>query len=107
VTPDRSLIAAVLILAAGTYALRLSGTVLRARIELSCAQRTLIDRSVAVLFCALVATSALLEDGHPVGAARSVGVAVAGLLAWRRAPFVLVVVAAAGATAALRLAGIP
>jgi len=30
-----------------------------------------------------------------------------GLLAWRRAPFVVVVLAAAVVTAALRLAGVP
>jgi hypothetical protein len=34
-------------------------------------------------------------------------VAVAGVLAWRRAPFALVVLAAAAVTAALRLAGVP
>jgi hypothetical protein len=34
-------------------------------------------------------------------------VLVAGVLAWRKAPFVLVVVAAAATAALLRLAGVP
>lgn len=53
-----------------------------------------------------MATSALL-DGHTfAGVARPVGVAVGGVLAVRGAPFIVVVVAAAGATAVLRLLGV-
>jgi hypothetical protein len=36
-----------------------------------------------------------------------VGVLVGGALAWRKAPFVLVVVAAAATAAGLRLLGVP
>jgi hypothetical protein len=39
--------------------------------------------------------------------ARPAGVLVGVLLAWRRAPLILVVVAAAVTAAALRLAGLP
>lgn len=104
---DATVVGAVLLLAAGTLALRLTGPLLRARVELSPQLQALIDRSVAVLFCALIATSMLLQDGHPAGVARTAGVFVAGLLAWRRAPFALVVVAAASTTATLRLFGTP
>ncbi len=96
----------VALLAAATLALRLAGTLLRSRVEPTPAVLALVDRAVAVLFVALVATS-LLEGGHLAGIARPVGVAVAGVLAWRRAPFVVVVLAAAATTAALRLAGVP
>ncbi len=106
-TLDAPLIAAVLLLAGGTLALRLTGALLHTWVELTPTLRALIDTSVAVLFCALIATSTLLEDGHLVSVARPLGVAVAGLLAWRRAPFVLTVVAAAGTTAILRLLGVP
>jgi hypothetical protein len=41
------------------------------------------------------------------GLARPAGVLVGALLAWRRLPFVAVVVAAAATAALLRLAGIP
>jgi hypothetical protein len=56
---------------------------------------------------ALVATAALIEDGGFAGWARPVGVAVGALAAWRRAPFVLVVVLAAATTAGLRAVGVP
>jgi len=99
-------VVAVLLLAVGTLALRMTGPLLRTRVELSPRLQALLDTSVAVLFCALIATSTLLHAGHYAGAARTAGVTVAGLLAWRRAPFVLVVLAAAGTTATLRLLGI-
>jgi hypothetical protein len=38
--------------------------------------------------------------------ARPAGVLVGAVLAWRRAPFVVVIVAAAGTAALLRLAGV-
>ena len=101
-----SLPVAVALLAAGTLALRLAGTLLRSRVEPTPWALAFVDRAVAVLFAALVATS-LLEAGHLAGVARPAGVAVAGLLAWRRAPFVVVVLAAAAVTAGLRLLGVP
>jgi Branched-chain amino acid transport protein (AzlD) len=101
-----SLTVGVAVLAAGTLGFRLAGTMLRSRVEPTPAVLTLVDRAVAVLFAALVATS-LLEHGHLAGVARPVGVAVAGILALRRVPFVIVVLAAAAVTAALRLAGVP
>jgi len=62
---------------------------------------------VAVLFSALVATSALIDNQEFVGFARPAGVLVGGILAWRKAPFVLVVIAAAATAAGLRLVGVP
>jgi hypothetical protein len=41
------------------------------------------------------------------GMARPAGVAVGAVLAWRRAPFVVVVFAAAAVAAGLRLLGVP
>lgn len=106
-TADRDLIAAVLFLAAGTLALRLSGSLLRTRLELTPRLQALIAMSVAVLFCALIMTSALLGPDGFAGVARPTAVAVAGALAYKRAPFVVVVVAAAGTASALRLLGLP
>jgi hypothetical protein len=59
------------------------------------------------MLAALVATTALTQGHGFAGLARPAGVLVAGVLAWRRAPFVVVVIAAAAVTALLRLAGLP
>jgi branched-subunit amino acid transport protein len=94
-------------LAVGTLALRLAGVLLRARLTPSERVQELLDTGVAVLFSALIATSALIEAQEFVGWARPIGVAVGGVLAWRKAPFVVVVVAAAAVAAILRLLGLP
>jgi branched-subunit amino acid transport protein len=58
------------------------------------------------LLAALVVTNAL-ADGDRIGVgADTAGAVVAGLLLWRRAPVLLVVVAAAAVTAGLRAAGL-
>jgi branched-subunit amino acid transport protein len=105
-TSSRALLLAVLALAAGTLAMRLTGPALRSRLELTPHLKAQIDRSVAVLFCALIATSTLLDGDTPAGATRPAAVATAAVLAWRRAPFVVVVLAASATAAALRLTGL-
>ncbi|EST29517.1 branched-chain amino acid transporter [Streptomycetaceae bacterium MP113-05] len=102
-----TLVIAVLVLGAGTFAFRLAGPLLRARIELSPRVERLMGMSAIVLLAALVATAALLEGHTFAGWARPAGVAVGGVLAWRRAPFLVVVVAAAATAAGLRLLGVP
>jgi uncharacterized membrane protein len=104
--PDR-LLSAVLLLAAGTVLLRLTGPLLHARTAITPQLQAVLTTGVAVLFTAVVATSTLLEGQQLAGPARPAGVAVAGLLAWKRAPFALVVLAAAATTAGLRLAEVP
>ncbi|SDT64717.1 AzlD domain-containing protein [Actinoplanes derwentensis] len=100
------LIAAILVLAAGTYAIRLSGVLLRDRLELSASVQRLLPMSAAALLAALAATAALMAGSEFAGLARPTGVLVGAMLAWRRAPFVVVVIAAAATTALLRLAGV-
>ncbi|GAA0394256.1 AzlD domain-containing protein [Microbispora corallina] len=98
---------AVVLLAAGTYAFRLAGPLLGDRLRLPDPLRRLLSDAAAVLLVALVAVAAL-TDGHGfAGWARPAGVLVGGALALRRAPFPLVVVAAAATTAVLRLIGLP
>lgn len=101
------LIGAVLALGAGTFAFRFAGPALRMRVELSPGVERLAATAAVVLLGALVATSALLDGAEFAGVARPAGVAVGGLLAWRKAPFVVVVLAAAATAAVLRLLGIP
>lgn len=102
-----TLIIVTAVLAVGTFAFRLAGPVLRSRVEISPRTERLMTMSVVVLFAALVATSALIEGNAFAGFARPAGVAVGGVLAWRKAPFVVVVLAAAGTAAVLRLLGVP
>ncbi|MEU7902287.1 AzlD domain-containing protein [Actinoplanes sp. NPDC049118] len=100
------LIAAILTLAVGTYTMRLSGVLLRDRLELSDRLQRLLPMAAASLLAALATTAALMEGASFAGVARPAGVVVGALLAWRRAPFVVVVLAAAATAALLRLAGV-
>ncbi|MBQ0903168.1 AzlD domain-containing protein [Micromonospora sp. U21] len=101
------LIAVILALAAGTYGFRVAGVLLRDRLDLPEWSRRLLPVGAAALLAALAATAALTEAGRFAGWARPAGVLVGVLLAWRRVPFVLVVIGAAGTTAVLRLLGVP
>ena len=102
-----TLVIATVVLGVGTFAFRFAGPVLRSRIELSPQVERVMAVSAVVLLAALVATSALLEGQEFAGYARPAGVAVGGVLAWRKAPFVVVVLAAAATAAGLRLLGVP
>ena len=60
----------------------------------------------SALVAALVVTNALADGERLAVGADTAGVLVAGVLLWRRASLVLVVVAAAAVTAGLRAAGL-
>ncbi|MEU0106923.1 AzlD domain-containing protein [Streptomyces sp. NPDC006251] len=98
---------AMLALAAGTFLFRLAGPALRARIGFPERVEKLLEVSAVLLLAALAATSAFTEGHAFTGPARPLGVLVGGVLAWRRAPFLVVVLAAAGTAALLRMAGLP
>lgn len=100
-------LAAIIALAAGTYGFRLIGPLLRDRAELPARLRRLLSAGAGVLLVALLVTSAMTQGHDFAGWARPAGVLVGGLLAWRKAPFVLIVAAAAATAALLRLAGVP
>jgi branched-subunit amino acid transport protein len=97
---------AIAALAAVTYMFRLAGPLLQERVSVPAAAQRLFTSAAAVLLMALAATSALTTGHDFAGWARPAGVAAAGLLAARRAPFPVVVLVAASVTALLRLAGI-
>ncbi|WP_327288076.1 AzlD domain-containing protein [Streptomyces sp. NBC_01198] len=100
------LVAATAVLGAGTFAFRLAGPALRSRVTLPARAERLLEVAVVVLLAALVATSALTDAHSFAGAARPAGVAAGALCAWRKAPFLVVVVTAAVTTAVLRLLGV-
>jgi branched-subunit amino acid transport protein len=101
------LLVGILVLAVGTFSLRFAGPALRSRFEVPERAQQVLAVAAIVLLTALVATSALTEGHGPAGIARPAGVLVGGVLAWRKAPFVLVVVTAAATAAGLRLLGVP
>ena len=100
-------IAAILVLAVGSYAYRIVGPALGGRLKLSERVRRILLIAAAVLLLALVTTSALTQGHGFAGWARPAGIGVGGILAVRKAPFLVVVIAAAATTALLRLAGVP
>ncbi len=57
----------------------------------------------AAVVTAVIIQLTMAEGKTLVADARLAGMAVAGVLVWRRAPFIVVVLAAAAATAAVRL----
>jgi branched-subunit amino acid transport protein len=97
---------AIVALAAITYSFRLAGPLLRHRLRIPASAEGLITAATATLLVSLAATGALTQGHGFAGWARPAGAAIAGLLAARKAPFPVVVIAAAAVTALLRLAGI-
>ncbi|GAA1658475.1 AzlD domain-containing protein [Kribbella alba] len=102
-----TLLVAILVLAVGTFSLRIAGPMMRTRFELPERAEKVLAAAAVVLLAALVATAALTDGHGAAGIARPAGVLVGGVLALRKAPFVLVVVAAAATAAGLRLLGVP
>ncbi|MDP9842085.1 AzlD domain-containing protein [Streptosporangium lutulentum] len=98
---------AIVLLAVGTYALRLAGPMFQHRLSIPDRLQRLLSVAAVVLLVALVATASLTEGNGFAGWARPSGVLVGGVLAVRRAPFPVVVIAAAATTAVLRLCGVP
>jgi hypothetical protein len=80
--------------------------VLHGRVAIPERVTELASAGAVVLLVALAGTGALTEGGGFAGAARVGGVGVAVLLAWFRAPFVVVVLAAVAVTAFLRATGV-
>lgn len=102
-----ALIVVIVVLGLGTYSLRLVGVVLGDRLRLSPALGRLLPLAAVALLAALAATAALTDAGHFAGVARPVGVLAGVLAAWRKLPFIAVVVIAAATAAILRLLGVP
>lgn len=97
-----SVLVAVLVLGLGTMAVKSAGPVLAAGRALPAGLERFVTLVPPALLAALVATGTFgTVDGLALDA-RAVGLLVAALALWRRAPFALVVLAAAAATAAVR-----
>ena len=102
-----NIVLVIVVLGVGTYALRVLGVVLRDRLTLPEPLLRLLPLAAAALLLSLAATAALTDAGEFAGVARPVGVLAGVIAAWRRLPFLAVVLIAAGTAAGLRQLGIP
>ncbi len=93
---------ALLALCAVSYCLKAIGPVLAGGRRLRPRVRRTLDLVAVPLLAALVVVQTLSTGPRLVIDARLAALAVAALLVWRRAPFLVVVLAAAGAAALLR-----
>ena len=95
--------AVLIIMTVGTYALKSAGPLVLGDRVLPARVRQIVDLLPAALLAALAIVSTVGEGQDIVIDARLVGLVVAGLALWRRAPFVVVIVLASAATALARL----
>jgi branched-subunit amino acid transport protein len=93
----------LIVMAAGTFALKSAGPLVLGARQLPLRVQTLVDLLPAALLAALAVVSTVGDGRSVVIDARLVGLVIAGLALWRRAPFVVVVVLASAATAVARL----
>jgi len=90
---------------AGCYLLKLAGYLVPARVLDHPRMRRLVELLPVALLAALVVVEAVADGRRlDLDGPRLAGFAVGAAAVWRRAPFLLVVVAAAATTGVLRLA---
>lgn len=94
---------ALLVTAAGCYALKLGGLLVPERVLDRPAVRRTADRLPIALLLALVAVGTLSDGRELVLDARLLGLAAAAVALLLRAPFLVVVLVAAAVTAGVRL----
>jgi len=85
-----------------SYALKAAGPVLAGGRELGARARGTLDLVAVRLLAALILVQTLGAGRQLVPDARTPALSVAAVLVWRRAPFLVVVLAAAATAAALR-----
>ena len=93
---------ALLTLSAVSYALKAAGPLLAGGRHLRPGVRRVLDLVAVPLLAALIAVQTIGSGHRLVIDARAAALAVAGVLVWRRAPFLFVVLAAAVTAALLR-----
>jgi branched-subunit amino acid transport protein len=93
---------ALLGLAAAAYALKAIGPVLAGQREVRPGLAQVLDLVAVPLLAALIVVQTLDGGGRLVADAQIPALGVAALLVWRRAPFLVVVLAAAATAALLR-----
>jgi branched-subunit amino acid transport protein len=95
--------AVLVIMTVGTFALKSAGPLVLGDRALPVRVQRVVDLLPAALLAALALVSTVGDGQEIVIDARLVGLVVAGLALWRRAPFVVVILLASAATAITRL----
>ena len=95
--------AVLVIMTIGTFALKSAGPLVLGDRALPVRLQRVVDLLPAALLAALALVSTVGDGQEIVVDARLVGLVVAGLALWRRAPFVVVILLASAATAITRL----
>ena len=93
----------LIVMTVGTFALKSAGPLVLGDRALPVRVQQVVDLLPAALLAALAIVSTVGDGRAIVIDARLVGLVVAGLALWRRAPFVVVIVLASAATALTRL----
>jgi hypothetical protein len=93
----------VIALCVGAYGLKLAGVLLADRLDDDAAERWSLEIIVVPVLAALILVQTLTTGARFVLDARTPALLIAGLLVWRRAPIVVVALAAAATAALLRL----
>jgi uncharacterized membrane protein len=89
---------------AGCYAFKLAGYVVPERVLSHSVVRRLVELVPVALLAALVVIEAVADGRHiDLDGPRLAGFAVGAVAVWRRAPFLVVVIAAAATAGVLRL----
>lgn len=98
-------LAVLVVLATGTYAFKAAGPLVLGARRLPVRIQSFVDLLPAALLASLAIVSTVGDGQAIVLDARLVGLMVAGVALWRRAPFVVVIVVASAATAIVRVLG--
>jgi branched chain amino acid efflux pump len=95
----------VIALCVAAYGLKALGLVLGERIDAVTADRWSLELVIVPVLAALILVQTFSTGNRLVLDARAPALLVAGVLVWRRAPFIAVALAAAATAALLRLVG--
>ncbi len=95
----------VIALCVAAYGLKALGLVLGERIDAGTADRWSLELVIVPVLAALILVQTFSTGNRLVLDARAPALLVAGVLVWRRAPFIAVALAAAATAALLRLVG--
>jgi len=95
----------LVVLATGTYVFKAAGPLVLGERRLPVRLQSLVDLLPAALLASLAIVSTVGEGPAVTLDARLVGLIVAGVALWRRAPFVVVIIVASAATAIVRALG--
>lgn len=102
---NQNILMGIFLLAIGSYGLRLAGPYMRQNLVKLPNIDVLSNELGQILLFSLAIAAALFEADEFAGFARLIGFLVAALLAYKKAPFLVIILLAASTTALLRQLG--